>query len=498
MWKGSQVLAYAIVPAAICVHIFLAPYTKVEESFNVQATHDIMYHSFHLEKYDHQEFPGVVPRSFIGAAATSLVAIPFTFIASLLGMPKIVSQYIVRMALGMMTSFSLTKVQQAVAKKFGWRVGVCFGLLLVSQFHLLFYASRFLPNTYAVIASNLALASLISEDSMMDVILYLCFGAAVFRCDLVLLIIPVALAMLLSRKVGLNQLVVAGFSFTVLSVLFTTLVDSLFWGRFLWPELEVFLFNNPVENRSAQWGVASPHWYFTSALPKCLSGSMIFIFFGLLYERRVRILGGVAVVYILLYSLLPHKEARFIFPVLPYLNVVAASGLDRIWKMKGGFLKHFGKLASVLVIAMSFLHVYVSSVASSLNYPGGLALKELHVLGMEDKNKNLGVHIDVLPAMTGASRFGEIYDSWNYSKLEWNSSRSEERLYLRELSKFGYRYLLSGAPDVPGYQLVKEIHGFSGISLPRNFEDFKMALLDKGVPLRFKSSPQVYIHKLQA
>jgi hypothetical protein len=67
------------------------------------------------------------------------------------------------------------------------------------------------------------------------------------------------------------------------------------WGRWLWPEFEVFYFNT-ILNKSSEWGVclsrclASPHydqvmpfgWYFTSAIPKVLSLSTVLVPLGLL------------------------------------------------------------------------------------------------------------------------------------------------------------------------------------------------------------------------
>lgn len=69
-WIGLVVLLAGL----ILLHLFVAPYTKVEESFHVQATHDILSHGFPYgddidrSNYDHFEFPGAVPRTAVGAA----------------------------------------------------------------------------------------------------------------------------------------------------------------------------------------------------------------------------------------------------------------------------------------------------------------------------------------------------------------------------------------------------------------------------------------------
>lgn len=69
----------------IGLHLAAAPYTKVEESFNIQATHDILSYGIPWHnssgilstRYDHEEFPGSVPRTFVGALVLAGLSNPF-------------------------------------------------------------------------------------------------------------------------------------------------------------------------------------------------------------------------------------------------------------------------------------------------------------------------------------------------------------------------------------------------------------------------------------
>lgn len=99
-----DILIAALIPASILFHLICAPYTKVEESFNIQATYDILTYGIPdfvspigpgrlrlKDYYDHLTFTGPVPRTFVGALTLAGASWPFIKILNGVN-PQIIGQ----------------------------------------------------------------------------------------------------------------------------------------------------------------------------------------------------------------------------------------------------------------------------------------------------------------------------------------------------------------------------------------------------------------------
>ena len=412
--------SFGLLTAIVLWFELQAPSTKVEESFNMQAIHDLLYENS-TEHFDHHSYPGVVPRTFFGALLLAGAVAPVKEFLSTLA-----AQHASRLVLGCFFLASVWFAGSGISstgaakrlrdneekgeanKKHGPKSAASnsstwFFLLIASQFHVCFYATRTLPNTFALVLTTISLGLLLRH-SYYSALAVLGAAATVFRCDLLVLIAPLALLLLISSKISVLNGALVGLGACFLSLLATAPVDSLLWRRLLWPEGEV-LFFNAVLNKSHEWGTLPFHSYFTSILPRALLSFYPVVFYSALKVKRMRIIALSALTFVALYSALPHKELRFVMPVFPMLLAPVAAVLPSSFRTLRG-------LGCLTIILAHFLISLSFAWASSYNYPGSAALEIVHNEARSDVRcpGTLRVFIDDYAAMSGINRFQQLQD----------------------------------------------------------------------------------------
>jgi alpha-1,6-mannosyltransferase len=185
------------------VYLLCCPYTKVEESFNMQAIHDLLEYRTNIDAYDHLQFPGVVPRTFLGAIVVAITCGPIYCASSLLNASGLHRQMLCRGALGFLVWLSFVWFRKSVHNCFGKRTSQLFMLLTMFQFHICFYATRTLPNIFALSLCLISFGFWLRAQGLFS-ILFIAIAAIVFRCDMVVLLVPTVLVMLYKGEVGIK------------------------------------------------------------------------------------------------------------------------------------------------------------------------------------------------------------------------------------------------------------------------------------------------------
>lgn len=501
-----------LLTSVVVGYLLLAPYTKVEESFNMQAIHDILnfgvYPAKVLENFDHKSFPGVVPRSFVGSLfVAAVLKASDVFFSQLVGYSILTNSefgqlHVQVMARGILATLNIlgflairNSIDAIVYKERKTRrgvVGFFFLLLLLSQFHLLFYLSRTLPNFFALPIVSLAFSRLILGD--MSGLALMAFAGVVFRLEVGVFASVIALV----SSFGFGQSPVTTNFFmlaagALVGLALTVSVDSYFWGRWLIPELEAFQFNI-LHGKSVEWGVEPYSAYFANYIPNffrpphVLALAIVGLFHDPAHDgsppkldknnnliithparNSIRVLVFSALIFVALISGQPHKEWRFIIYIVPILTLSAAIGLSHLWWKRTALLAH--KLL-LLFVACSFLLSWSISAfiafVSSFNYPGGEAISFLdNYLFKNPPQQNITVHMDVPACMTGVTKFTELHDS------AITFDKTENKLAVLKLWK-DFDYLITTIDmnhppqdvvlDTTSWELLEAVPAFAGIN----------------------------------
>ena len=151
----------------------------------------------------------------------------------------------------------------------------------------------------------------------------------------------------------------------LLPVIVFGLVDAITWS-YPFQSYILYLWVNFGERRSLMYGTEPWYWYLTS-LWRLLCPMLLLALAGV---RRSPFLGWVALIIIASHSLLAHKEARFLYPVIPTLLTLAALGLIEIATALNRRIKTPVSSKAIVVVSLVFCS-FTSGLFASRFYRWG-------------------------------------------------------------------------------------------------------------------------------
>ncbi|KAI0463235.1 hypothetical protein LJB42_003256 [Komagataella kurtzmanii] len=474
----------------IGLHLFISPFTKVEESFNIQACHDMIVYGFDdLSHYDHTQFPGAIQRSFWGAGLLSIAIRPFRGLLSnfFANWPtRLFYQYLVRGLLGLFNGLGLIRIRRVLSRNVSKETAFWYMILQMCQFHIIYYSSRTLPNFIALPLVSNAFALYLTHENVSFAVL--AFSGVVLRGEIGVFAVILAFVSVLQTRNFDNFLHIFknGVVGTLAGAICSYVFDSYFWGYKVIPEINSFVFN-VLEGQSSIWGVEPWYAYLMKYLPNLFNKSplLILVIPGLFLKndklKNSKSLTLSSLLYLAIISFQHHKEWRFIVYVVPPLVITISTVLAQLPRKftivkVAVFLLSFGSL----LISLSFLFI------SSYNYPGGEALQHLNEkLLLRDQNSlpdDIKVHMDVPACMTGVTLFGYLDNSkLNNLRIVYDKTEDESLDTIWD----SFNYVISEidldsstAPKWEGDWLkIDVVQGYNGI----NKQSIKNTIFNYGI-----------------
>ncbi|EDO18768.1 hypothetical protein Kpol_1028p42 [Vanderwaltozyma polyspora DSM 70294] len=486
----------SVVIVAISFYLIQAPYTKVEESFSIQAIHDILtYGIFDLSKYDHFKFPGAVQRSFVGPLIIAYLTKPFVFVSTIAnGGTKpptdFETQLLVRCIIGLTNAIALVYLKSCAEAMFRDKeeedskqrrttvyisnsLGVWFIVFISTGFHLMYYSSRPLPNFILTLPLTNVVISWILLGNYKWAISLCAFVSVIFRSEVGAMGVGLALFSIIYRKVSLFNAAKFGSMGFFIGIGISLYVDSYFWKEWCVPEIDSFIFN-VINGQASKWGT-EPYFAYLTHYLRMLYLPPTILFLNLLGFKlapdilKVIILS--AYFHILALSIQPHKEWRFIIYAIPPITLSGSVAAAYLWENIS--ITSIPKLIFMTLLPLSpVLSFFVSVMflfVSKMNYPGGEALATFNSMIINNNITNVSVHLSVPACMTGVTLFGEL----DKSVYGVTYDKSETVQELEELwPSFDYLITTEKSPSMfvfnkteEHWELVETTTMFGGIDL---------------------------------
>jgi 4-amino-4-deoxy-L-arabinose transferase-like glycosyltransferase len=232
-------------------------------------------------------------------------------------------------------SFSLLYVIWLLAKDlYGAQIGYYAAFFSIFSFQLWGWSaqvSSHIPAAFFICLSVLFLwRALKQQRNLLFFLSGLSIGLAfMFRFDSLVYIVPLIAFTLYQR--GEKCLLTLFFGLCI-SVAIHGFVDHMSWGGFLHSPIAFFQ-QNLVAGKSADFGIGHPLFYIGTL---CLNiGCLFTIQYWFDKKRETVYILSMLLFPLFIFSLIPHKEMRFIISLLPFFFIISAKGLDRFAQLMG-------------------------------------------------------------------------------------------------------------------------------------------------------------------
>uniref|UniRef100_A0A6J0T323 Mannosyltransferase n=1 Tax=Pogona vitticeps TaxID=103695 RepID=A0A6J0T323_9SAUR len=136
----------------------------------------------------------------------------------------------------------------------------------------------------------------------------------------------------------------------------SALIDRVFYGKWTVVQLNFAKFN-VLQNVATFYGSHPWHWYWTQGWPVVLGPHLPFFVHGCFQaSRRHSLLLAVVFWTVTAYSMLSHKEFRFIYPVLPICMVVCGHSLSQLKRWRRAAVSFLLVSNTVLALYTGLVH----------------------------------------------------------------------------------------------------------------------------------------------
>ena len=265
--------------------------------------------------------------------------------------------------LSVLTILLFTNSVKKWVHKQNWKL-----FLLLSYFiwFLPFINVRFSSETWSGLSFLIAVSLLIRNKRknynflLIGAILGLSF---LFRYQIALAVIGLLAWLLFIRKekfINLVLIAVSGLSMVLLGFF----IDSWFYGEWVFVFWN-YLYVNLVEGVAASFGTRPWYHYFLwigyYAIPPI--GLMIFLsLITVIYKKPKNIIIWIVVPFILVHSLIAHKELRFLFPIVNFVPIIFVLFIQSFdWKILYNKWKYLFKISIVGLVLLNIILISIRS-----------------------------------------------------------------------------------------------------------------------------------------